>query len=61
MIFYLNTVDSGYPYHVCEYSTYIVKIQSENEICSFLKKDSLFIRPYMQQVHAIRKECSVDI
>ena len=42
MIFYLNTADIGYSYHVCEYSTYLVKVQYENEICSCLEKDSLF-------------------
>ena len=34
MIFYLNTADSGYSYHACEYSTYLVKVQYENEFCS---------------------------
>lgn len=61
MIFYLNTADSGYSYHVCEYSTYLVKVQYENEICSYLKKDSLLASDCVQQVHTIRKECGINI
>ena len=41
MIFYLNTSDIGYSYHACEYSTYLVKVQYENEFCS----------PYPENLH----------